>query len=397
MKTESFRKKNIWLCVNTTPHNMPCVGRDSSNPSYHEPHPKSLHTHPHHASPEFDHRVRDASVSTLWVITAVSNPVRFKARYALYKRFKHHIIHEQRINLLTVECAYGDRDHQLTDDCLEDIVVMGSTEDGVRTIDVRVRNTTQLWLKENMWNIGARHLPQDCRYVLFSDADIEFVDDHIATEIVHALQEYRVVQPFETAADMGPQGQIMDVHRSFGWCHASGWKWRPAADGKGGYAARKPEGVSKPTGYGNAWHPGFCMAFRKDVLDRLHVLETGILGAGDHHMMGALIGKAHLTLPANIHPSYRAQVMKWQARAAAVVKGDLGYARGTILHNFHGAKSNRRYVGRWDILIKNGYDPDTDVYKNAQGVLELEDHNPVLRDAIRRYFKQRDEDGSSVE
>ena len=374
---------------------MATHGRATCNQLYHDPHPKTLHTHPHHRDPEYDDRV-EAARAELWVVTAVSNPVRYKSRYALYKKFRHHITEDLRINLVTVEAAYGTRDFQLTDDGIDDVVLTATLPNGVRTVDVRVRNQSQVWLKENLWNIGARHLPRDCKYVMFADADIRFMDDHVATEIVHALQEYRVIQPFETAADMGPDGQITDVHRSFGWCHASGWEWRPQADGKGGYCSRRPEGACPRIGFGNAWHPGFAMAMRRDVLDRLPLLETGVLGAGDHHMMAAMVGKAHLSLPGKIHPNYRRDVLAWQERAREVVRGDLGYARGTILHSFHGSKANRRYVTRWDILVRHRFDPHSDVFRNSQGVLELEERKPELRDEIRRYFKQRDEDGCDV-
>lgn len=372
---------------------MQSTGRQSSHDAYHEPHPKALHTHPRHQDPEFDERIHSAAHRQLWVVTAISNPVRFKTRYALYKKFRHHVTRELGLPLITVEAAYGDRDFQVTDDGLEDAVLTSTLDNGVRTVDVRVRNESQVWLKENLWNIGARYLPRECKYVMFADADIEFMNPHIATEIVHALQEYRVIQPFETAADMGPQGQIMDVHRSFGWCYANGWQWRPEADGSGGYTAKRPSDVPRPVGFGNPWHPGFAVAMRRSVLDKMAFLDIGVLGAGDHHMMGALIGQAPLTLPKKIHPNYRKAVLAWQARAAKVVKRDLGFAPGTIVHNFHGAKANRKYVSRWDILVLFQFDPEADVYRNAQGVLELESHKPELRDAIRRYFRQRNEDG----
>lgn len=369
-------------------------GRTSTHPEYHDPHPTCAHTHPRHRDPEYDHRAREAT-RRLWVITAVSNPVRFKSRYGLYRRFRHHVTRELGLGLITVEAAFGDREFQLSDDASEDSVLI-SDRDGVRTIDVRVRNASQVWLKENLWNIGARYLPNDCEYVLFADADIRFLGDHFPTELVHSLQEYRVVQPFETAADLGPEGQIIDVHRSFGWCHAHGWEWRPRPDGKGGYCSRKPDHVDRHQGFGNAWHPGFALAMRRSVLDRLPVLEVGVLGAGDHHMCAGLIGRADLSYPGGIHDNYKRQVLRWQARAAEVVNGSFGYTPGSILHEFHGAKKNRRYASRWDILVKHAYDPDADVYRNAHGVLELEDRVPALRDAIRGYFRQRDEDGVSV-
>lgn len=374
-------------------HRHPC-GRSSGRAGYHEPHARCLHSHPYHRDPEFDARCARGAVEGLWCVTAVSNPVRFKTRYALYKRFREHVTRDLRINLITVEAAFGDRDHQLTEDDLDAVVTSETLDNGVRTLDVRVRNKSQVWLKENLWNIGARQLPTECRYVLFCDADVEFVNPHFGTELVHALQEYKVVQPFETAADLGPEGQIMDVHRSFGWCHANGWDWKPRPDGKGGYGCKRPEHVNRCAGFGTPWHPGYAIAFRREVLDRLGgVLETGILGAGDHHECGALLGRAEMTFPAGIHPNYKRDVLAWQRRAMEHVNLDFGYVNGTILHYFHGAKTNRRYVSRWDILVKHQYDPDTDVYKNAQGVYELEDHKPALRDAIRAYFRQRNEDG----
>ncbi len=369
-------------------------GRRSLQDTYHEPHPRALHTHPHHADPEYDQRVHSLALSQLWVVTAISNPVRYKTRYALYKKFRHHITQDLGLHLVTVEAAYGERDFQLTEDDIGDTVLTSVLDNGTKTIDVRVRNSSYVWLKENLWTVGARYLPRECKYVLFADADIEFLNPHFATELVHALQEYRVVQPFETAADMGPTGQIMDVHRSFGWCYAQGWDWKPQPVPDGcGYYAKKPDHVARAVGFGNAWHPGYALAMRRGVLDKLGLLEVGVLGAGDHHMMGALIGKAHLTFPGRVHQNYKNAVLAWQGRAAGVVNKSLGYVPGTIVHNFHGSKCNRKYVSRWDILITHQFDPESDVYRNSQGVLELEEHKPEMRDDMKRYFKQRQEDG----
>lgn len=364
---------------------------------YHEPCARSLHTHPHHRDPEFDSAIH-ASTKRLWVVTAVSNPVRFKTRYSLYRKFREHVTRDLGLNLLTVEAALGGRDFQLTNDATPDAVEYATVScDGhtVQTIDVRVRGDSQVWLKEVLWNVGARVLPHDCEYVVFCDADIEFHDRNIGTEVIHALQEYKVIQPFETVADMGPDGQIMDVHRSFGWCHAMGWEWRPRSDGRGCYYTPKPKDVG-PEGFGNAFHPGYALAMRMSVLRRLQLLEVGVLGAGDHHQCAALIGKAALSVPRGINKEYRKRVMDWQDRAKEVVNGSFGYARGTILHGFHGAKANRKYVSRWSILIEHDFDPSTDLYTNSNGLPELRDNKPELRDAIMRYFRQRDEDSPSM-
>ncbi|AGE50093.1 hypothetical protein ATCVCanal1_185R [Acanthocystis turfacea Chlorella virus Canal-1] len=375
-----------------------CDGRSSGREDFHEPLPVALHTHPRHTDPEYDARVHKNAHDNLWVVTAISNPVRYKTRYALYRKFKHHITQELKLNLITVECSFGKRDHQLTSDLVDENCTYNILKNGVRTVDVRVKNGSQVWLKENLWNIGARFIPFDCEYVLFADADIHFTHPHFATELVNSLQEYRVVQPFETACDLGPDGQVIGVHRSFGYCHANGWEWRPKPNSLGGYYVEKTKERQGPSGFGIPFHPGFAMAFRREVLDKMQLLEVGVLGAGDHHMCAALINKVKLSLPGKIHSNYKKECIRWEKRAEEVVNGSFGYVVGTILHDFHGAKKNRKYVSRWEILLENEYDPEKDVYKNCYGVLELEmDKKPKLRDAIMTYFRTRHEDSIEIE
>ena len=93
---------------------------------------------------------------------------------------------------------------------------------------------------------------------------------------------------------------------------------------------------------------------------------------------------------------FRSAVLAWERRAAEVVRRDLGFVAGTILHEYHGPKASRQYMSRWRLLITHGYDPAKHVHKNAQGVLELSDAAPpALRDAVREYFAQRDEDANA--
>ena len=372
-------------------------GRWSEHSEYYVPHPLSAHTHPKHTDPEFDAKMQRKAHDNLWVITAISNPTRFKSRYALYRKFRHHITRDLQLNLITVECSFAGRDHQISSIDLEDAHCENQyLDNGVRTINVRVKNTSFIWLKENLWNIGLRYIPNSCEYVLFADADIEFTHPFFVTELIHSLQEYMVVQPFETACDLGPDGQVIGVHRSFGYCHADGWEWKPKRNADGGFYIEKPKNKQGPEGFGIPFHPGFAMAFRRYVLDKMQLLEVGALGAGDHHMCAGLIGRANLSFPNKIHANYKKIVLKWEKRAKEVVNGSFGYTKGTILHDFHGAKKNRKYVSRWEILIENDFDPEKDVYKNCQGVFEIERKNSKLHDDIRAYFKSRNEDSVDI-
>ena len=49
---------------------------------------------------------------------------------------------------------------------------------------------------------------------------------------------------------------------------------------------------------------------------------------------------------------YRERLREWADRAAAVVRGNVGYVAGTVLHHWHGKTSERGYDKRWRIMVR---------------------------------------------
>ncbi len=298
----------------------------------------------------------------LHVVTAISNPIGWESRIRLYRAFEQHML-ESGVRLTTVECAYGDQPFVLAE------------RSGVS--HVRVRAKSLVWTKENLINIGISRLPQDWRYVAWLDADVAFRRQNWASETVRALQQYDVVQPWTDCYDLGPRDEHMLAHRSF--CR----QW---TDGE-------PIG---PGPYRFA-HPGYAWAATRVALDHLGgLLDTAALGAADHHMALALVGRANQSLPGNLQPGYIRPIMEWQSRANRHIAGNIGSIPGTIEHFWHGAKERRRYVDRWQILVRNQFDPFTDLKRNVWGVFELAGNKPRLRRDIDTYMRQRDEDSNTL-
>ena len=75
---------------------------------------------------------------------------------------------------------------------------------------------------------------------------------------------------------------------------------------------------------------------------------------------------------------------------------DVGYLPGTIHHYWHGKKVDRKYLDRWEILLRNNFDPDVDISYNDRGIINLTGNKPQLRDQLRMYFQQRNEDSTDV-
>ena len=136
----------------------------------------------------------------LHVVTAIANPMRWQSRIRLYREFEAHML-ASGVRLTVVECAYGDRPHEL-----------GATP-GVAHVPVRAK--TLVWNKECLLNLGIARLPDDWKYVAWIDADVLFRRPHWAAETVHALQQWDIVQPWSDAYDLGPHDEHMQHHVGF--------------------------------------------------------------------------------------------------------------------------------------------------------------------------------------
>jgi hypothetical protein len=271
---------------------------------------------------------------------------------------------ESGVRLTTVECAYGDRPFVLADN--------------PKISHVAVRARSMVWTKENLLNVGISRLPLDWKYVAWIDADVSFRRSDWAAETVQALQQYDVVQPWTDCYDLGPCGEHLMAHRSF----CKQWlNHEPIGPGPYRFA-----------------HPGYAWAATREALNHLGgLIETAALGAADHHMALALAGMVELSLPDALEPGYSRPIVEWQRRADTHIAGNLGCVPGTIEHHWHGAKALRRYIDRWQVLIRHRFDPAADLKRNVWGVLELTGNKPELRRDIDAYLRGRNEDSNSLE
>ena len=339
--------------------------------------------HPALSFPEGSYRKADSpgykGNRKLYVVTCVSNPLRTRSRVELYKKFAQ-AVEDAGAILYTVEMAFGDRPHTITD------------ERNPRHL--QLRSYFELWHKENMLNLLINKLPEDWEYVAWIDADVMFTRSDWVNETIEQLQHYMVIQMFSYAQDLSLRYEPMQLHSGFvhDWYHG---KVTFNSSGKGHKGKKK--GYNGYGGYGfDEGHPGYAWAARREALDNLGgLIDFAILGSADRHMACALIGEGDKSFHPDIHPNYKELVMDWQDRAEKHIKHDIGYMAGTILHGYHGQKSKRGYNSRWQILVDHQYDPVKGAYRDAKGLLQLRTENIKLRDDLRNYFSSRHEDDTS--
>ena len=322
----------------------------------------------------------------LHVICVISNPVRFKVRYELYRAFEKHM-DESGVVLYTVEMAFGGRPFEVTE------------SDNPR--HVQLRSSFELWSKEDMINIGISRLPPEAKFIAWIDADVTIVRPDWAQETLQQLQHYQIVQIFSHAQDVGPNYEpIQDGNfDSFMYSYLRGLELPYKQETKG---LMYPYGTKwAKVGDMQQWHCGYAWAARREAIDHLGgLIDWAILGSGDHNMCAALIGKVDYTIHGKAHPRFIEKMMIWQERAIKHIRMNVGYVDGLLLHHWHGSKANRGYVDRWKIIVDNQFDPNLDLKRDSQGLYQLVDNGDMrsikLRDDIRRYFRQRNEDSIDV-
>lgn len=297
----------------------------------------------------------------LHVIAVISNPVRYASRYALYKKFREHMKSQPLVELHTVEIAFGERPFEVHD------------------AELKLRSYDEFWHKENMINLALSRLPENWKYVAWIDADVEFQRKDWAVETMQQLQHYFIVQMFQNAVDLGPEGEVIGLHNGF--VHS--------------YLTGRPRPKKQKTGYSYPhWHPGFAWAARREAIDYLGGLYDVSFGSGDHLMAWGLLGEN--MLPSQMSEGYKKSLQDWIDRAERLITRDIGFVPGTLLHYFHGKKRDRRYNSRWSILEKFQFDPFLDLKRDSQGLYQIDVDGSSrligLRDDLRGYFRARNED-----
>ncbi len=297
----------------------------------------------------------------LHVIMVISNPCSYKRRILLAKQFQLHMIENQDIILYCVELVYNDQPFDITE------------ADNPNHLQIRT-NSAPLWSKENLINIGVKHLlPKNWKAFAWIDSDLEFLNPLWADYTLKILNGSKdIIQLFSHCIDMDKKENTMQIFNSFGFQYELG----------------KPY-----TSYGlDLFHPGFAVACTRKAYETMNgIFEYSILGSGDYNIMMALIGRED-SINSNNTKEYKNKIKELVKNSSNL---RLGYVPNVCRHYYHGSKKNRQYNERWKILIKHQYNPDLHIIKNEIGLIIPSNNCPteLLKD-IYSYFKERNEDSN---
>ena len=328
-----------------------------------------------------------AQKQTLHVATAYSNPCRWANRRALLHDFRYHMEHTPCVKLHVGELALGDLPFEVT----------GSHEG-----DVQFRGHSILFHKENILNEVVKTFPPDWKYGAYIDGDFSFTRHDWALEAINKLQVHPFVQLFTSYTSLsstqpGGRRPINDrVVNSFAYTYIKNGHKLPSNYLPGGWLSTtdssqlaKPPAQWIPVGAtGGAW------AFTREAYETVGgLMDQCILGHGDWFMAFGLVSQPTQgeIAASKFHKNYTEMIEAWQDRANDLNK-NIGVVDGYAVHHYHGPIKDRGYDTRDQILVKYQFDPVRDLRRNSYGIYELTNDKPAMRDAIIRYFYERNED-----
>jgi hypothetical protein len=148
--------------------------------------------------------------------------------------------------------------------------------------------------------------------------------------------------------------------------------------------------------------PGLAWACTREAWDDVGgLIDFAVWGGGDWHMAHALIENPYgMMMRKDLNPTYKGMVNAWMEKCKRDIRRNVGVVEGSIVHHWHGPKTDRGYNAKHELLSKIGFDPVRHLKRDFQGLWQLHDDGTEsfikLRDTMRVIAKERNEDSTEI-
>lgn len=302
--------------------------------------------------------------SKFWAITCFFNPAKYSSLLNNYFVFSQKM-KKQKVNLLTVECAFEGDEFQIP-----------SSENVLQ-----LRSNSIMWQKERLINYGISQLPSSCESYAWIDCDVIFFNDNWANMASDMLKSEDIIQLYKKVYHFPKDlfeydGSRMVSIQSVFWQKLIHKNW---------LERRK----SKELPFSS---PGFAWAAKRNAFDHAgEMYDRNIIGSGDTFIVDCLLDSW------SIHGFYKKFTNKMKEDMFSwkdeFLKRKLkyNYLPIDIGHLWHGSLKNRQYMDRHNIILDHNYDPQKDIILK-DSVYEWNSTKNEMHKLIKDYFFLRRED-----
>jgi hypothetical protein len=230
---------------------------------------------------------------------------------------------------------------------------------------VYVKTDFTLFQKERLCQLLEKQIPKSFTKVLFMDCDLIFENPNWYNELSEKLDSSNIVQPFSKGVWLDiTYKNIVKERTPITFFQKLGKI--PVEGGLGGY------------------HPGFAWGFQRAWYKKVGFFQYAILGDGDSISSTVWLDYKDFNYRNFIRPALEIY------RKSIVEKPSVCFLEGEIYHLWHGDAAKRQYSKRREIF-KSVKDVRDILRVATNGLFELK--NDALKSKIRKYFKNRDDDG----
>jgi len=364
---------------------------------------------------------RDVVREPLYTYVPYFNPFRNKSRPKHTERALKHF-HDSGATIVFIETCFNRRESEFEtlglDGTLTNCDIIGGKSE-FRHKHIVLRTTDEFWHKEDSINVGVqRAAPHNWQQMCWLDADIMFLRPNWVGECIQKLQHYSFIQMFSDGRDAGPNYELLSHNYGYmGPSFVKAWQmkmdtWptpvirtdlaKVAKDisqlqkdfAKLERAVLNPPPYAGPIWFGMAW-----ACTRKAYDDVGGIFDIAVWGGSDYDMAHALTeqcSKLHL----QAHPNYRKVLLEYEDRCRRYIRRNLGVMEGTVVHHWHGRKSERKYSEKRKLMGTVNFDPLRFLKRDSNGLWALHDDGSEnfihFRDQMRRISKERNEDATEI-
>jgi hypothetical protein len=299
----------------------------------------------------------------LGIVCCYFNPCNYLSKFLNYIKFIDYFAKFD-VDVLTVE-SYEDTSQYRINQYSDNII--------------SIKSDSVFWQKENLLNIGIDHLHKnEYEYIMWIDADIEFVDDNWPDLMIKSVEAYGISQIFRYAT------RKID-HKKYTTSKSACYYTEntdPTNDTK---TLLKREG-----------EPGYGYCYHRSFFDKHRLFDKAIMGTGDFlNLIGLFHTEQFNKLMSTdrfftgITTDFLNCFCDWSASVSSWGEY-VGYANVDINVSYHGRVQDRQYINRESILKKFKFMPSNDLQETNSGLYKLT--NQVIETEIKKYFISRDED-----
>ena len=279
------------------------------------------------------------------ICLVVFNPSRTKRILMNYFYTKNQF-EVQKLPVFTIELVYEGRSPEIPD-------------------AFHVTTNSVMFHKENLYRILEQKIPRKYKKLAFLDCDILFSDPRWYSKTSALLDEYDVVQPFETAHWMDLTYTQIDL-------------------------SRKTVLEMKTHTWDFKYHPGFAWCMTREWYNYSGFFDYAVSGSGDTLSTAAWLGKKFPPDFQSLPKALRHEYAKFLNKACPKIT----YLKDVdVFHLYHGSRNNRQYAVRHKFLEVPHMITDL-VKPNADGVFEW-NHPTKWNPIFLEYFKHRNDDDLS--